>query len=194
LTSPEDVVVGRDEVGELMSAVQAGCRVYSLEWGKVIEGKVEIDSDKRRLVIILDKKRTEQLWIPFWHVKQVFAVDPPSGQPAIDLVLVLLHAPQIFAARQRQKSLDREHDQLGQVVNHHVFVSFSSAHQRVMFLDEPHTGLPRTVRRKLRVVERHLYDESKLAPVYSIMKELSDPVAFQVSGHRSGTVCVIMIR
>lgn len=164
-----------------MSGVWACYRAYSLEWGKVIEGKVEIDSDKRRLVVILDKKRTEQLWIPFWHVKQVFAIDPPPGQPALDLVLVLLHAPQIFAARQRQQSLDREHAQLGQVVNHHVFISFSSAHQRAMFLDEPHTGLPSTVRRKLKVVERHLYDKAKLAPVYELMRQLSDPIAFQVS-------------
>jgi hypothetical protein len=49
------------------------------------------------------------------------------------------------------------------------------------FLDEPCTGLPLHSRRKLRVVDRYLYAPDKVVPVYNLMRELSSPVAFQVS-------------
>ncbi len=146
-----------------------------------MEGKVEIDSDKRRLLVILDKQRLGQLWIPLYSIKQVLAVDPPQGQPQLDLVFVLSHAPHIFASRQRQQAIDRHHRELGQVVNTQILVSFSSSNQRSGFLDEPQTGLPQPKRRKLKTVERHLYDKPKLAPVYALMRGLSSPVAFQVS-------------
>ena len=49
-------------------------------------------------------------------------------------------------------------------------------------MDDPHTGLPLHTQRKLKVVERHLYDQAKLAPVHSLTRELSSPVTFQDVG------------
>lgn len=158
-------------------------RAYSVEWGKVVgrEGRIEIDSENRRVAIIFDGKRETQLLLPLYSVKQVFAVDAAKTQAATDLVFVLSHAPHIFHARQRQQSIDLEHQRLGQVVNNHILVSFKDSAERISFLDEPHTGLPQHSRRKLRVVDRYLYAQDKLAPVHRLMQELSSPVAFQVS-------------
>jgi hypothetical protein len=78
---------------------------YSLEWGKVVgrEGRIEIDSENRRVAIILDKAREVQLHLQLYSIKQVFAVDASKTQNAIDLVFVLSHAPHIFNCKQRQQ-------------------------------------------------------------------------------------------
>ncbi len=169
--------------------------MYSTEWGQAVDGKIEINSEDRRLVIVFEKEfRRTQLWVPFWSIKQVIAVEAPPSEPALDLVLVLSHAPHFFISRKRQQSLDEEHHQLGQVVNNCVRVGFNSPTARMRFLAEPEAGLPQPERRKLRMIDRELYANYKLAPVYAFMTELSAPVAFQVSplGLRGVTILLMM--